>query len=407
MTATPEELDRVYRAEFGQAVATLAGVFGDVSVAEDAVQEAFAIAIERWSTTGLPPNPGGWITTTARRRAIDRLRREARRDDRHAEAALLHEQTTTHEPGYLGDDRLKLLFTCCHPALAAETRVALTLRLVAGLRTSEIARAFLVSESAMEQRLVRARRKIRATGLPYRVPDAHELPDRLAGVLAVTYLVFTEGHTASTGDPPIRAELVDEAIRLARLLDVMMPDEPEVRGLLALLLATDARRAARTSDDGSYVPLAEQDRSAWDRGRIEEARDLLRSCVRRGRPGPYQIQAAISAVHNDAPTHETTDWRSILDLYDRLLTIAPSPVTALNRAVVLAEIEGPASALAAIEALDLERYQPYHAARADLLRRLGRHRDAARAYDRACELTANEAHRRFLGTRRRASSDAS
>jgi RNA polymerase sigma-70 factor, ECF subfamily len=399
----PDDLDRIYREEFGQVVASLISAFGDIDVAEDAVQEAFAIATERWQRSGPPPNPGGWITTTARRRAIDRLRREARREDRQAQAKLLHQDPASDEVGFLQDDRLRLIFTCCHPALAVETRVALTLRLLAGLRTSEIARAFLVSESAMEQRLVRAKRKIRANRLPYRVPEAHELPDRLRAVTAVIYLVFNEGHTATDGDPPVRVDLTDEAIRLARLLAALLPDQPEVLGLLALLLLSDARRGARVAPGGRLVALPDQDRTRWDRDLVAEGRALVRACLRHGRPGPYQLQAAISAVHADAVTFEDTDWHQILVLYDQLLAVAPSPVAALNRAVAVAEVSGPATALTVLDGLDLGHYQPYHAVRADLLQRLGRHEEALEAYDVACALTANAAERRFLEARRQTS----
>jgi RNA polymerase sigma-70 factor, ECF subfamily len=396
-----DDLDRIFRAEFGQVVATLVRVFGDIDLAEDAVQDAFTIAARTWPTQGLPPNPGGWLTTTARRRAIDRLRREGTRDERHAQALAL-QQLTPEELGFMQDDRLRLIFTCCHPALALETRVALTLRLLGGLTTAEIARAFLVSRAAMEQRLVRAKRKIRATNLPYRIPDHHELPDRLRGVLAVIYLVFNEGYLASADDVSARRELAAEAIRLARLLATLMPDEPEVQGLLALLLLTDARRAGRTSSDGRFVPLEEQDRNSWDADLIREGQDLVRACLRRGQPGPYQLQAAIAAVHSDATSMGDTDWGQILTLYDQLLAMAPSPVTQLNRAVALAEVEGTGAALAAIDPLAeaLDDYQPYHATRADLLRRAGRGVEADAAYTRAAELTHDGATRRFLDERR-------
>ena len=396
-----DDLDRIFRAEFGQVVATLVRVFGDIDLAEDAVQDAFTIAARTWPTQGLPPNPGGWLTTTARRRAIDRLRREGTRDERHAQGLAL-QQPTPEELGFMQDDRLRLIFTCCHPALALETRVALTLRLLGGLTTAEIARAFLVSRAAMEQRLVRAKRKIRATNLPYRIPDHHELPDRLHGVLAVIYLVFNEGYLASADDVSARRELAAEAIRLARLLATLMPDEPEVQGLLALLLLTDARRAGRTSSDGRFVPLEEQDRNSWDADLIREGQDLVRACLRRGQPGPYQLQAAIAAVHSDATSMGDTDWGQILTLYDQLLAMAPSPVTQLNRAVALAEVEGTGAALAAIDPLAeaLDDYQPYHATRADLLRRAGRGVEADAAYTRAAELTHDGATRRFLDERR-------
>ncbi|WP_328526005.1 RNA polymerase sigma factor [Kribbella sp. NBC_00359] len=389
----------VFRAEHGRAVAVLARVFGDLEIAEDAVQDAFAAAVEKWPESGVPPSPAGWIITTARNRGIDRLRRESARADKQAEAALLHAQDEPVEEGAVHDDRLRLIFTCCHPALALNVRVALTLRMLGGLTTAEIAHAFLVPEPTMAQRLVRAKAKIRAAGIPYRVPYEADLPERVRGVLAVVYLIFNEGYAASSGDSLVRDELSTEALRLGRLLVELMPDEPEAVGLLALMLLQQSRRPARVDPDGSLIRLSDQDRDFWDRALIDEGQDLVRRCLRRNQPGPYQLQAAINAVHSDAATAEDTDWRQILQLYDHLLTLEPTPVVALNRAVAVAEVHGPAAALSAIDDLDLGSYYLFHAIRADLLTQLNRPADARTSYAAALELTTNQAEQNFLQSR--------
>ncbi|HET9291716.1 MAG TPA: RNA polymerase sigma factor [Actinomycetes bacterium] len=403
MPALPaSEVEGVFREHYGRAVAVLVGAFGDIDLAEEAVQEAFATAVARWPSTGPPPSPAGWIITTARNKAVDRLRREASREDRHAQAALLHARDEPAEEGAVRDDRLRLIFTCCHPALGTGAQVALTLRLLGGLTTAEIARAFLVPEATMAQRLVRAKGKIRDAGIPYRVPHEADLPGRLRAVLAVVYLIFNEGYAASAGDALVRRELCAEALRLGRVLAELMPDEPEVLGLVALMLLVSSRRDARTGDGGELVLLADQDRGRWDRDQIAEGQAIVRRCLRRGQPGPYQLQAAINAVHSDAPTAAATDWGQILALYDQLLALAPSPVVALNRAVAVAEVEGPEAALALVDGLDLDGYRLFHAIRADLLRRLGRDAEAVAAYEAAIARTGNATERAFLERRRRA-----
>jgi RNA polymerase sigma-70 factor (ECF subfamily) len=394
LSVSIEGIADIFRREQGRAVAVLARQLGDIALAEEVVQDAFAAALEHWPRTGVPPAPAGWIITTARNRAIDRLRRESSREARHEAAMRMLETDATEQE--VADDQLRLIFTCCHPAIAIESQIALTLRLLCGLSTPQIARAFLVPEPTLAQRLSRAKAKIRAAGIPFRVPDAEVLPDRLRGVLAVVYLVFNEGYSATTGDELVRPELIDEALRLGRLLRELLPRDEEVAGLLALMLLVDARRAARVAHDGSLLRLGEQDRNRWDRAKIAEGQALLRECLVRGRPGPYQLQAAINAVHSDAAEAARTDWRQILALYDQLMALTPSPVVALNRAVAVAEVHGPDVALRLVEDLDLPSYPWFHAVRADLLLRLDRRDEAARSLTSAIDHCANRREREFL-----------
>ncbi|MGN6722177.1 MAG: RNA polymerase sigma factor [Marmoricola sp.] len=392
-------VERVFREEYGRVIASLVRRFGDIDIAEEAAGEALVAALENWPEAGVPQNPGGWLTTTATRRAIDKLRREKLRDAKQ-QAALMTQDDTAHEPtGPVEDDRLRLLFTCCHPALAPEARIALTLRLLGGLTVAEIAQAFLVPETTMAQRITRAKKKIAAAKVPYRVPETSDLPQRLSGVLTVLFLVFNEGYLASGDGDPIRTELTSEALRLTRILRQLMPDEPEVMGLLGLELLTEARREARVRN-GQLVPLHEQDRGGWNQALIAEGHDLVRACLALNRPGRYQILAAINAVHTDAPSGSDTDWSQVVALYDQLTRLDPSPIVALNRAIAVAELDGPAVALALVDQLPLEGYHAWHAARADLLRRLGRSAEAKDAYDAAIAATENSAERAYLGRKR-------
>ena len=396
------EVERVFRECSGRAVATLARRFGDLSLAEETVQEAFIQALEHWPREGLPVSPAGWIVTTARRSALDRVRREGSRDERQKESLRLYgpDEPESLDEGPMLDDELRLMFTCCHPALAPSAQVALTLRLIAGLETSEIARAFLVPEATMAQRLVRAKNKIRDAHIPYRIPPAEELPGRLRWVLAVIYFVFNEGYVASAGAELGRTDLVNEAVRLSRHVVELMPKEHEAVGLLALLLLIEARRPARTAPDGTLVPLGDQDRSLWDAALSAESQALVRRCLAANQPGPYQIQAAINAVHADARRAEETAWDQIVALYDQLLVFTPTPVVALNRAVAVAELRSASEALGIVEELDLDGYYLFHAVRADLLARVGRLAEAVSAYERAGALTANQAELRLIERRR-------
>ena len=392
-------IDEVYRQEFGRVVAALARRFGDLELAEEMAQEAFAEAVRRWPADGVPPNPAGWLTVTARNRALDRLRRESTRQARHQEAEMLHAPADPDDPDGAGtsipDERLRLFFTCCHPAIAPAAQVALTLRLLGGLTVPEVAAAFLVPERTMAQRITRAKRKIAAARIPYRVPRDAELPERLGGVLATIYLVFNEGYLPRTGDTAVRTDLCGEAIRLARTVHALMPDEPEATGLLALLLLVDARRGARVVD-GRLVPLEEQERDRWDAELVAEGHALVRDCLRRNRPGHYQLLAAVQAVHADAATYADTDWSQVVALYDQLAAIAPSPVVAMNRAIAIGELRGPGAGLDLLDGLDLDGYHLFHAARAELLARLGRAPEAAAAFEQALARTTNGAERELL-----------
>jgi RNA polymerase sigma-70 factor (ECF subfamily) len=397
-------ITRAHHEEWARVVAALTRRFGDLDIAEEAAAEAFATAVERWPADGVPANPGGWLTTTANRKAIDRIRRENKRDDKQKEAQLISDDDAPEPLGAIDDERLRLVFTCCHPALAMQTRVALTLRMVGGLTVAEIARAFLVPETTVGQRITRAKAKIKAARIPYRVPSAADLPGRVSGVLTVLFLVFNEGYLATgPGTDPVRHDLTAEAIRLTRLIRGLMPDDGEVAGLLALMLLTDARRTARVSASGELVPLGEQDRGAWDVALVAEGHRLVRERLATGvAPGRYQILAAINAVHTSAHDIRDTDWSQVVALYDQLTGLDPSPIIALNRAIAVGELDGPQVALAAIDGLEprLAGYHPYHVARADLLRRLGRSEQSRAAYDKAIELAGNTAEIAYLARRR-------
>jgi RNA polymerase sigma-70 factor (ECF subfamily) len=399
-----EAITRAQREEWAWVVASLTRRFGDLDIAEESAAEAFAVAVERWPVDGAPPSPGAWLTTTANRKAIDRIRRENKRDEKHQEARMLYDDDPPKPRGAVDDDRLRLIFTCCHPALAMEARVALTLRMVAGLTVPQIARAFLVQESAMGRRITRAKDKIKAARIPYKVPSAEDLPARISGVLAVLFLVFNEGYLATGGDTdPLRPELTAEAIRLTRLLRELLPKDGEVAGLLALMLLIEARRTARVSASGELVPLDQQDRGAWDRALIAEGHALVRERLAAGvAPGRYQLMAAVNAVHTSARDARDTDWSQILALYDQLVRVDPSPVAALNRAVAVAELDGPEVALAAVDRLEdrLADYHAFHATRAELLRRLGRSQESRAAYDKAIELAGNTGETTYLKRRR-------
>ncbi|QSR28649.1 RNA polymerase subunit sigma-24 [Nocardioides aromaticivorans] len=398
-TSARTAVERIFREEYGRLIASLVRRFGDIDIAEEAAGEALVAALEKWPEAGVPPNPGGWLTTTAGNRAIDKLRREKVRETKHEAAAMLYDDTP-HEPtGAITDDRLRLIFTCCHPALAPEARIAMTLRLLGGLTVAEIAAAFLVQETTMAQRITRAKAKIKGANIPYKVPEAEDLPARVGAVLAVLLLIFNEGYLSTGDGDPIRADLTGEAIRLARTLHALLPDDLEATGLLALLLLTESRRAARVRG-GELVTLEEQDRGGWDRALIAEGQDLVRACLAANRPGRYQILAAINAVHTDAPTGAATDWAQIAALYDQLSRIDPSPIVALNRAVAIAELDGPEVALAIVDRLPLETYHAWHATRAELLRRLGRSAESREAYDAALAVCDNTAERAYL-TRKR------
>jgi RNA polymerase sigma-70 factor, ECF subfamily len=392
-------VERVFRDEYGRLIASLVRRFGDIDLAEEAAGEALLAALEKWPKTGVPPNPGGWLTSTAGNRAIDRIRRESKRDAKHQAALMTHDDTAHPATGPVEDDRLRLVFTCCHPALAPEARIALTLRLLGGLTVAEVAQAFLVPETTMAQRITRAKKKIAAANVPYRVPAAADLPERLAAVLAVLFLVFNEGYLASGDGHPVRAELTGEAVRETRVLRQLLPDEPEVTGLLAMMLLIEARREARVRN-GQLVPLDEQHRAGWDRALVAEGHALVRECLAMNRPGRYQLLAAINAVHTDAPMAADTDWSQVVALYDQLARLDPSPIVALNRAVAVAELDGPSVALALVDRLPLQRYHAWHVVRADLLRRLGRSAEAKDAYGAAIAATQNSAERAYLARKR-------